>query len=158
MAVLFGNAELRVYQIPRDPELEILLLDHAVRFWEDHVLKDIPPPAKCEADYQHVFAQGSPRTIEASPEIAKLTQELLRVQEQIEQQEQQVSQMKQRIMGVMEDAEILNFDGKVLATWKAPKPSVRLDAKRLTEEHPEWVLPYQVPVQSNRRLLIKTKV
>ena len=156
VAVLFGNAELRVYQIPRDPELEILLLDHAVRFWEDHVLKDIPPPAKCEADYQHVFAQGSPRTIEASPEIAKLTQELLRVQEHIEQQEQQVSQMKQRIMGVMEDAEILNFDGKVLATWKAPKPSLRLDAKRLTEEHPEWVLPYQVAVQSNRRLLIKT--
>jgi len=64
--------------------------------------------------------------------------------------------MKQRVMGVMQDAEILNFDGKVLATWKAPKPSVRLDAKRLTEEHPEWVLPYQVPVQSNRRLLIKT--
>lgn len=156
VAVLFGNAELRVYQIPRDPELEILLLDHAVRFWEDHVLKDIPPAAQNEADYQHVFAKGSPRTIEASPEIAKLTQELLRVQEHIEQQEQQVSQMKQRIMGVMEDAEILNFDGKVLATWKAPKPSVRLDAKRLTEEHPEWVLPYQVPVQSNRRLLIKT--
>jgi predicted phage-related endonuclease len=156
VAVLFGNAELRVYQIPRDPELEILLLDHAIRFWEDHVLKDIPPPAKCEADYQHVFAQGSPRTIEASPEIAKLTQELLRVQEHIEHQEQEVSQMKQRIMGVMEDAELLNFDGMVLATWKAPKPSVRLDAKRLTEEHPEWVLPYQVPVQSNRRLLIKT--
>jgi len=94
VAVLFGNAELRVYQIPRDPELEILLLDHAVRFWEDHVLKDIPPAAQSEADYQHVFAKGSPRTIEASPEIAKLIQELLRVQEHIEQQEQQVSQMK----------------------------------------------------------------
>jgi len=156
VAVLFGNAELRVYQIPRDPELEILLLGHAIRFWEDHVLKDIPPAAMCEADYQHVFAKGSPRTIEASPEIAQLTQELLRIQEQIEQQEHQVSQMKQRIMGVMEDAEILNFDGKVLATWKAPKPSLRLNAKRLTEEHPEWVLPYQVAVQSNRRLLIKT--
>jgi putative phage-type endonuclease len=156
VAVLFGNAELRVYQIPRDPELEILLLDHAVRFWEDHVLKDIPPAAKCEADYQHVFARGSQRIIEASPEIANLIDELLRVQEHIEQQEHQVSQMKQRVMGVMEDAEILNFDGKVLATWKAPKPSVRLDAKRLTKEHPEWVLPYQVAVQSNRRLLIKT--
>jgi putative phage-type endonuclease len=158
VAVLFGNADLRIYQIPRDPELEVLLLEHAIRFWEDHVLKDIPPPAKCEADYQHLFAMGTQRMIDASPEIVKLIQELLRVQEQIEQQEQQVSQMKQRIMGVMEDAEILHLDGKVLATWKAPKPSVRLDAKRLSEEHPEWALPYQVPVQPSRRLLIKTTI
>jgi predicted phage-related endonuclease len=124
VAVLFGNADLRIYQIPSDPELEALLLEHAIRFWEDHVLKDIPPPAKCEADYQHLFERGTQRMIDASPEIVKLIQELLRVQEQIEQQEQQVSQMKQRIMGVMEDAEILHLDGKVLATWKAPKPSV----------------------------------
>jgi putative phage-type endonuclease len=158
VAVLFGNADLRIYQIPRDLELEALLLEHAIRFWEDHVLKDYPPVAQSEADYQHLFARGTQRMIDASPEIVKLIQELLRVQEQIEQQEQQVSQMKQRIMGVMEDAEILHLDGKVLATWKAPKPSLRLDTKRLTDEHPEWALPYQVPVQPSRRLLIKTTI
>ena len=58
-------------------------------------------------------------------------------------------------MGQMQDAEVLTYTGKTLATWRAPKPSTRLDAKRLADEHPEWVTPYQVPVQSSRRLLIK---
>jgi putative phage-type endonuclease len=156
LAVLFGNADLRIYHIPRDPELETLLLHRAVSFWENHVIKDCPPSAQCEADYQHLFAKGLPKTIEANAQTMALIQELHRVQEQIEQYEIQVSQMKQSIMGVMADAEVLQFAGKVVATWKAPKSSLRLDAKRLTEDHPEWVQPYQVPVQSSRRLLIKS--
>lgn len=42
-----------------------------------------------------------------------------------------------------------------MATWKAPKPSLRLDAKRLTEEHPDLVHQYEVPIQNSRRQVIK---
>ncbi len=58
-------------------------------------------------------------------------------------------------MRQMQDAEVLTFHGQTLATWKAPKPSLRLDAKRLTEEHPDLVHQYQVPIQNSRRLVIK---
>ena len=45
--------------------------------------------------------------------------------------------------------------GQVLATWKSPKQSYRLDSKRLEIEHPELILQYQVPIQNSRRLVIK---
>jgi hypothetical protein len=43
----------------------------------------------------------------------------------------------------------------VLATWKSPKQSYRLDSKKLEIEHPELIPQYQVPIQNSRRLVIK---
>ncbi len=63
--------------------------------------------------------------------------------------------MKQAIMETMQDAETLSYGGRVLATWKTPKPSQRLDTKRLNQDHPKLVQEYQVPIALSRRLLIK---
>ena len=58
-------------------------------------------------------------------------------------------------MGQMGEAEILSYQGQVLATWKSPKQSYRLDSKKLEIEHPELIPQYQVPIQNSRRLVIK---
>lgn len=58
-------------------------------------------------------------------------------------------------MSALEDASSLNYHGQTIATWKTPKPSFRLDSKRLAQEHPELIDQYQVPIQNSRRLLIK---
>jgi hypothetical protein len=55
-------------------------------------------------------------------------------------------------MNQMQEAETLTYQGKVLATWKAPKPSFRLDSKRLELDHPEIASKYKVQVQNSRRL------
>jgi predicted phage-related endonuclease len=69
--------------------------------------------------------------------------------------ETEISTIKQYIMSQMGEAETLAYQGKVLATWKAPKPSFRLDSKRLELEHPEIASQYKIPVQNSRRLVIK---
>jgi putative phage-type endonuclease len=48
-----------------------------------------------------------------------------------------------------------DYQGQVLATWKSPKQSYRLDSKKLEIEHPELIPQYQVPIQNSRRLVIK---
>jgi hypothetical protein len=58
-------------------------------------------------------------------------------------------------MGQMGEAELLTHQGKVLATWKSPKQSFRLDSKKLELEHPELIPLYQMPIQNSRRLVIK---
>jgi hypothetical protein len=52
-------------------------------------------------------------------------------------------------------AELLTYQGKTLATWKAPKPSFRLDSKRFEFEHPDLASSYQLAIQNSRRLVIK---
>ena len=54
----------------------------------------------------------------------------------------------------MTDSEVLTYLSKPIITWKAPKPSYRIDTKRLSLEHPELIKAYQHPVVNSRRFVI----
>ena len=156
VAVLFGNSDFRLYEVYRDQELEDLIITKAAAFWNDYVQQDIPPPAQCEADYQCLFKKEIVgKAIEADPTVCELTQKLCLLNSEIKSKESEISQIKQTIMGQMGEAELLTYQGQVLATWKSPKQSYRLDSKRFEKEHPELIPQYQVPIQNSRRLVIK---
>ncbi|NBV72337.1 MAG: hypothetical protein EBR60_09925 [Burkholderiaceae bacterium] len=156
LAVLFGNSDFRIYEITRDLELESTILEKANLFWSECVAKDIPPPAQSEADCQALFSKGDPaKTIEAKTETWALAQRLQLLHNEIDIREEEISTIKQSIMSQMGEAETLTYEGKVLATWKAPKPSFRLDSKRLELDHPEIATNYKTAVQNSRRLVIK---
>jgi len=156
LAVLFGNSDFRIYEIARDKALEEIVIQKAITFWDDYVLKDTPPPAISIADCQILFSKGNPdKSVEATLETVDLTKRLHLINSEIEVREEEVLSIKQLIMNQMGEAETLSYAGKVLATWKAPKPSFRLDAKQLEAEHPELARLYKTPVQNSRRLVIK---
>jgi hypothetical protein len=69
--------------------------------------------------------------------------------------DERASQIKQAVMQEMQDADTLTLQGKTLATWKAPKPTIKFDAKTFTNDHPELATQYQVPIANTRRLVIK---
>ena len=155
LAVLLGNADFRIYEIHRDLELEEMLLSKAVQFWENHVLADKPPPAKSETDLRTLFPKSVGKEVEASSGSCDLIKKLQELNQQIDHYENEISNIKQNIMNQMQEAEILTYQGQVLATWKSPKASTRLDAKKLEKEHPEIIQAYQMPVTNSRRLIIK---
>jgi len=156
LAVLFGNADFRIYEISRDLELESTILQKANFFWNEYVLKDVPPPAQSEADCQTLFSKGDPaKSVEAHSETLELRKRLALLNNEIDSREEEISAIKQNIMTLMGEAETLTYQGKVIATWKAPKPSYRLDSKTLEQEHPEIASLYKIPVQNSRRLVIK---
>ena len=156
LAVLFGNADFRIYEISRDLELESTILQKASCFWNEYVLKDDPPPAMSEEDCQNLFSKGDPaKRVEAKIETLELTKRLHLLNHEIDVREEEISAIKQNIMTLMGEAETLTYQGKVIATWKAPKPSYRLDSKRLETDHPHITSKYKIPVQNSRRLVIK---
>jgi len=156
LAVLFGNSDFRIYQIQRDKELEELLIEKATTFWDEYVLKDIPPPPQSEADYQALFKRGNAeQSIEANLETVAQITRLHVLNAEISTKEEEISVIKQHVMGQLENAELLTYQNQILATWKAPKPSFRLDSKRLELDHPDLCTKYKSPVQNSRRLLIK---
>ena len=156
VAVLFGNSDFRIYEVYRDKELEELIIAKAAAFWNDYVQLDTPPQAQCEADYQILFKKEvAGKVVEADPTLCDLTQKLQLLNSEIKSKEVEISHIKQSIMCQMGEAELLTYQGQVLATWKSPKQSYRLDSKRLEVEHPELVPQYQVPIQNSRRLVIK---
>ena len=60
LAVLFGNSDFRIYEITRDKALEEMVIEKAITFWKDYVLKDLPPPAISIADCQTLFNKANP--------------------------------------------------------------------------------------------------
>ena len=157
LAVLFGNSDFRIYEIARDLELETLVIEKALHFWNEYVLKDIPPPAQTEGDYQALFKKSDPsKTIEANPKTIELIWQLQSLSKQSGDVDEQITQIKQHIMNEMKEVEVLSYQGNVIATWKAPKPSFRLDSKRLEQEEKEIFERFKMPVQNSRRLVIKS--
>jgi putative phage-type endonuclease len=156
LAVLFGNSDFRIYEIERDLELEALVIEKALHFWKEYVLKDIPPLAQTEGDYQALFKKSDPsKTIEANQKTVELIRQLQSLSKQSGDVDSEITQIKQHIMSEMKEAEVLSYQGNVIATWKAPKPSFRLDSKRLELEEKEVFERFKMPVQNSRRLVIK---
>ena len=156
LAVLFGNSDFRIYEIVRDLELEVLVIEKAQHFWHEYVLKDVPPPAQTETDYQVLFKKSDPsKTVEANPKTVKLIQQLQFLGKQSGDVDTQIMEIKQHIMNEMKEAEVLSYQGNMIATWKAPKPSFRLDSKRLEAEEKEVFERFKMQIQSSRRLVIK---
>lgn len=54
-----------------------------------------------------------------------------------------IETIKQQLIETMADAEVLTHLGKPIITWKAPKPTCRIDTKRLCVDHPELIKAYQ---------------
>jgi putative phage-type endonuclease len=156
LAVLFGNNDFRIYEIARDLELELLVIEKAQNFWNEYVLKDIAPPAQTEGDYQSLFKKSdSSKTVEVNSKTIELIRQLQNLNTQSSNVDEQITQIKQHIMNEMKEAEVLSYQGNVIATWKAPKPSFRLDSKRLEIDEKEVFERFKMPVQNSRRLVIK---
>jgi putative phage-type endonuclease len=159
LAVLFGNSDLRIYTINRDSSIEAVLLEKAVQFWEGYVKTDLPPPAQNEIDYKKLFAKSvQSKAVEAQPSTVELLATLPAVQAELDQCEERISNIKKVVMSEMQDAEILSFCGQTIATWKMPRISYRVDAKKLEQEHPELIAKYQTPIGNSRRLVIKSNL
>ena len=157
VAVLLGGSELRIFTITRDPELEALLFEKAAFFWNEYVQKDRPPKPQSVSDCQALFQRASiGKTIEAGEETIALVQQLKVLESKTQVEEEQIERIKQQLMETMADAEVLTYLGKPLITWKTPKPTYRIDTKRLSVDHPELVKAYQYPLMNSRRFLVKS--
>lgn len=156
LAVLFGNSELRIYQIDKDPELEATLIEQATCFWENHVLTNQAPRPQTINDFQTLFPKESEqKKVDADPQTVALITRSQELCAQIRTSEEELSKIKLHIMEKMQDAQELMFQGQLLATWKRPKAILRFDGKRFEKEHPELFPNYQVPIANSRRLVIK---
>ncbi len=159
VAVLIGNNDFRIYTLHHDPELEKFLLESAIHFWEQHVLTRISPEPSSEDDCRKLFPKVSTtKKVEASQTLVKEIQHFHAIQTMIKEKEALASEIKQLIMKTLGDADTLTYQGKILATWKAPKPSIKTNFKQLELDHPDWVTAYQSTQENSRRLLIKELV
>ncbi len=157
LAVLVLNKAFHVFTIERD-EAEINALIEAEKdFWENHVLKQIPPaPDGSEATSEvikHLFPEAREREEVALYGHEEKIQQYLELDARVKELTQERDAIKQELQLALADAEIGRAQGYIVE-WKNQIRQT-LDTQKLKKEQAEIYTKYLKPAQTVRKFMIK---
>jgi predicted phage-related endonuclease len=157
LAVLVLNKAFHVFTIERD-EAEVQALIAAEKdFWENHVLKQIPPAPDGSESTSELLKQMFPEARERE-EVAlygheEKIQQYLELDARVKELTQERDAIKQELQLALANAEIGRAQGYIVE-WKN-QVRQSLDTKKLKSEHAEIYEKYLKPAQTVRRFMIK---
>ena len=132
------------------------LVEEVDKFWVDNIQAKQEPTA---ANVQDILLKYNRHTdgkiVEVNDEIFAAYQDLKAVKDELSAIEEKKTALEEKIKLGFGDAEAISYDGQTLATWKAPKPSNKFDAKAFTAAHPDLAKEFTFPTQGARRFLLK---
>ncbi|MDE2102932.1 MAG: YqaJ viral recombinase family protein [Patescibacteria group bacterium] len=151
IVALLGGRGIRVYEIPRDPEIIDALEQQAEQFWAC-VQADFQPPIVSVDDARKRWSRSRATAKIASAEILDHDAQLRGLDAHIKEIEAYAEEHRAAIMAFMGDADTLvDGAGRRLRTWKSSE-STRLDSARVKAEYPEIAAACSV-ITSSRRFL-----
>lgn len=156
LAWLCSGREFGYKDIDLVPDFYQWLVEEVCRFWQDNILGQKEPSAVSVKDVLLKYNRHADgKIVEVGADILDACTELKDVKKQIKALEETQASLEERIKMVFGDAEGISFEGQTLATWKAPKPSQKFDAKRLQTDDPTTYAKYVTQQQGARRFLLK---
>ena len=157
LAVLVLNNAFHVFTIERDENEIQALIQAEKQFWEEHVLKQIPPVPDGSESTAEIIKQLFPEAKE-SAEIALFgyegkIQQYLELDAKVKELECERDKLKQELQLALADAEIGRAQGYIVE-WKNQVRQT-LDTQKLKKEQAEIYQKYLKPAQTVRMFKIK---
>ena len=155
LAVLFGGQEfvLIPFNITEEQK-EDLIKQMAVIWGHVQAGTTLPPETVEQVKLLYPVSTEEVKTASASVEQACLA--LAQIKANIKHLETQEEQYDTLVRGYMQDkATLATIEGRVLATWKSAKPSVKFDAKLFQEAMPDIYKQFMREMPGSRRFLLK---
>ena len=155
LAVLFGGQEFVLIPFNiADEQKEELIKQMAVIWGHVQAGTTLPPETVEQVKLLYPVSTEEVKTASASVEQACLA--LAQIKANIKHLEAHEEQYDTLVRGYMQDKSTLaTIDGKVLATWKSAKPSVKFDAKLFESAMPDIHKQFMREVPGSRRFLLK---
>lgn len=140
IAVLIGGNKFVYKKVERDEELIKYLTDIEKNFWEEHVMKEIPPAfdgSDASVDLlKALYPEAIPESeITLPPDTNTYLEALDQVSVELKELEKQKKEYENKIKALMGENEMA-IAGDRLVTWKSIV-SNRFDSKRFSSEYPE---------------------
>lgn len=125
---LLRRPPLAVYRVPADPVLYEWLIGEAVRFWQEHVMAEVPPPPDGTKGYSRYLAETYPQSEElelvATAEQQLVVDELRAAVIATKAAEQHEEALKNRLKKAMGTASVLLAPGARI-TYRNAAPTPR---------------------------------
>lgn len=155
LPVLIGGSDFRVIELAQDDELSGMIIDAENDMWQ-RINNANPPAPRTLKDVEALYAKARKGTIVyADQSVADVVRVLSEYKTQQAQLDILIEECERQIKGAMGEADTLEMDGMVLATWKETAQK-RLDTKLLKAEAPD-VWEAWAKETKYRRFLIKSK-
>lgn len=155
LAVLFGGQNFEVFKFTIEEGQKEQLIKDMARYWSHVASKQYPEPETTE-QAKLIYSVSAPTSITAPQSLEQMCQALQYTKTQLahwEDEEEKLKVQIQKFMGV--NSELVTLDGRVLATWKSAKGSMKFDAKLFEQSMPDVYKSYIREVAGSRRFLVK---
>ena len=155
LAVLFGGQNFEVFKFTIEEAQKEQLIKDMAQFWAHVASKQLPEPQTTE-QAKLIYSVSAPTSITAPQSLEQMCQALQYTKTQLahwEDEEEKLKVQIQKFMGV--NSELVTLDGRVLATWKSAKGSMKFDAKLFEQSMPDVYKSYIREVAGSRRFLVK---
>ena len=153
-AVLVGASDFRIYSQPRLQTVIDNLERLAEKFWNENVLKEVPPDPVTSAEAAEVWRKTTGRSVVLPDDVLVALRNREVWKAQVKELEAQIEAAELTIKTTLRDNEAgTSADGAVVCTWK-PQVSQRLDTARFKREMPDLYENYSNRFE-NRVLRVK---
>ena len=163
VAVLFlGSRKFDVYTVEADQEVISSMFGRLAVWWEDHIVKDVPPEPRSIADIEKLFKRSVSVEKTATDEIEHAVNEYAKFKKMEDEISESLNALKEQIALYMGEADTLvGLDGKKLITFKTAKDRSKIDweaVARAAGATDASILANTKSVQGSRTFLCKVKI
>ena len=156
LAWLSQGREFGYKDISLVPDFFAWICEEVTKFWVDNVQGNIEPEAQSVEDVLLRYNRHTDgKILEVSDDVFTACNDLKALKEQIAKLDEHKEELETKIKMCFADAEAISYGGQTIATWKAPKPSERFDAKAFAKAHPDLAKEFTAVSQGARRFLLK---
>lgn len=143
LAVLLGGNDFRVYQIHRDDELISALVSMCKDFWENHVMKAVPPDPVNAEDVKKLFTKDNGDMIEATNDDSVLVGELRNITAELKKLKAAEEELKEQLITRIGPHLGLTIDGEKVVSYKS-QTSRRFSSTQFKKDFPDLYEQYTV--------------
>lgn len=155
-----GNT-FRIYEVDADPVAFEAMAELVAKFWHDHVLADVPPPADGDQATTRALRGAYPiaeagTAVDLEADTVDLLRELPDAKAAVKTAEARRDHIENALRLALGDTEAGLVDGVPVITWKVQTSRGRIDARALEADHPTLADNYRGP-ETTTRVLRTTK-
>jgi hypothetical protein len=155
LVVCFGGQEICHYPQHFSEEQWDLHAREMAQFWGRIKAKNFDPETMGDAA-KIVYKQDNGNSLLANQELEQICEMLKVVKEQRKALEAQEDALAAKVQGyMMEASQLATYDGRILATWKASKPTKSFSKDLFKNAMPEMYDKFVVEQPGSRRFLLK---
>ena len=156
LAWLCSGREFGYKDLSFVPDFYAWIVEEVEKFWLDNIQGKKEPEATSVQDVLLKYNRHTDgKIVEVNDAIFSDYQRLKEVKKDLDKLNEIKTELEERIKLGFGDAEAISYGGQTLATWKAPKPSMKFDDKAFKAAYPDMASEFSKEVQGARRFLLK---